>query len=105
MKIYKGFKEIYQGLSKYNRAQMIKANRPLGKDAKELKEMLRWLLAVLSIIGAIMNVQHDRGGFLLWMFTNLCWAVIDFRRRLYAQSFLFVVYFILSFWGWIHWGR
>jgi len=105
MKSIKGFREIYQGLSKYNRDKVIQANRPFGKDTKELKEMLLWFLAVLSIIGAIMNVQHDRGGFMLWMFTNFSWAVINLRRKFYAQSFLFAVYFVLAFWGWLAWGK
>jgi hypothetical protein len=105
MKIYKGFKEIYQGLSGYNRDKMMQANRPLGKDTKEFMEMLLWLLAVLSIIGAIMNVQYERGGFLLRMFTNFSWSVINLRRKFYAQSFLFGVYFALSLWGWISWQR
>lgn len=105
MRINKGWKEIYKNLSWYNRSRMIEANRPFGKDGKEFKEMMMWFLALLSIIGVVLNVQKDPRGFLLWMFTNACWAVIDFRKRLYAQSFLFVVYFFLALWGWISWAR
>ena len=32
MKINKGWKEIYKGLSDYNRRRMIEANRPFGKE-------------------------------------------------------------------------
>jgi len=64
-----------------------------------------WMLAGLSIFGVVLNVHKDPAGFLVWMFTNACWAVIDFRKRLYAQSFLFVVYFFLALWGWISWAR
>ena len=51
MKINKGWKKIYKGLSDYNRRRMIEANRPFGKDGKEFKEMMVWFLAALSIIG------------------------------------------------------
>jgi hypothetical protein len=105
MKINKGWKKIYKGLSEYNRRRMIEANRPFGKDGKEFKEMMMWFLAALSIFGVVMNVHKDPRCFLLWMFTNACWAVIDFRKRLYAQSFLFVVYFLLALWGWFSWMR
>jgi hypothetical protein len=105
MKINKGWKEIYKGLSDYNRRRMIEANRPFGKDPKEFKEMAMWILAGLSIFGVVLNVHKDPAGFQVWMLTNACWAVIDFRKRLYAQSFLFVVYFFLALWGWISWAR
>lgn len=105
MNVTKGLKKLYRGLSWYNRQKLIEANRPFGKDGKEFKEMLMWFLAGLSIIGVVLNVHKDSNGFLLWMFTNACWAVIDFRKRLYAQSFLFIVYFFLALWGWISWVR
>lgn len=105
MKVDKGWKDLYKNLNWYNRRKFIEANRPFGKDPKEFKELMMWFLAGLSIIGVALNVQKNPQGFLLWMFTNACWAVIDFRKRLYAQSFLFAVYFFLALWGWISWVR
>lgn len=105
MRVNKGWKEIYKGLNWYNRKKFIEANQPFGKDSKEFREMMMWFLALLSIIGVVLNVHKNPAGFLLWMFTNACWAVIDFRHRLYAQSFLFVVYFFLALWGWLIWMR
>ena len=64
-----------------------------------------WFLTALSIIGVILNIKKDRRGFLLWMITNAGWAVVDFSHGLYAQGVLFVVYFALSFWGWIRWKK
>ena len=105
MRVNKGWKEIYKNLSWYNRRKFVEANRPFGKDPKEFKELVMWMLAGLSIFGVVLNVHKDPAGFLVWMFTNACWAVIDFRKNLYAQSFLFVVYFFLALWGWISWAR
>lgn len=105
MRVIKKLKKIYKGLSRYNRQKLIQANRPFGKDGKEFKEVMMLFLAALSIIGVMLNVHKDPRGFLLWMVTNASWAVIDFRRRLYAQSFLFVVYFFLAVWGWFSWMR
>ena len=105
MRVNKGWKEIYKNLSWYNRRKLVEANRPFGKDPKEFKELVMWMLAGLSIFGVVLNVNKDPAGFLVWMFTNACSAVIDFRKRLYAQSFLFVVYFFLALWGWISWAR
>ena len=105
MRVNKGWKEIYKNLSWYNRRKLVEANRPFGKDPKEFKELVMWMLAGLSIFGVVLNVHKDPAGFLVWMFTNACWAVIDFRKGLYAQSFLFVVYFFLALWGWIRWAR
>ncbi len=72
---------------------------------KEESRVMTWLLTGLSIVGVILNICHDRRGFLLWMITNAAWGVVDFRHGLYAQAFLFVVYFFLALWGWLAWKR
>ncbi len=66
---------------------------------------MTWVLTFLSILGVVLNIRYDRRGFLFWMVSNLGWAVIDFQHGLYAQSFLFVVYFVLSLWGWLAWEK
>lgn len=66
---------------------------------------MTWILTGLSIAGVVLNVRHDRRGFLLWMITNAAWAVVDFSHGLYAQAFLFVVYFFLALWGWLAWEK
>lgn len=105
MKVNKGWKDLYKKQNWYNRRKFIEANRPFGKDTKDCAEIMMWFLAGLSITGVILNVQKNPAGFALWMFTNACWAFIDFRKKLYAQSFLFVVYFFLALWGFFSWIR
>ncbi len=80
MRVNKGWKEIYKNLSWYNRRKLVEANRPFGKDPKEFRELVMWILAGLSIFGVVLNVHKDPAGFLVWMFTNACWAVIDFTK-------------------------
>jgi len=72
---------------------------------KEEIRVMTWFLTALSIVGVILNVKHDRRGFLFWMITNAAWVIVDFRHGLYAQAFLFVVYFFLSLWGWLAWKK
>jgi cytoskeletal protein RodZ len=40
---------MYKNLSWYNRQRLIQANRPFGKDGREFKKILIWLLAVFAI--------------------------------------------------------
>lgn len=69
------------------------------------QEAMSWLLVFLSIAGVVLNVRRDRCGFLLWMIANIGWMIIDFMQGLYAQAFLFCIYFVLSFWGWVSWKK
>ena len=66
---------------------------------------MTWALTALSIIGVILNIKRIRAGFLLWCATNASWAIIDYRAGLYAQSALFVVYFVLAVVGFYQWGK
>ena len=64
-----------------------------------------WLLAGASLVGVILNIKKKKVCFLIWMFTNATWAIIDFRTGLIAQSFLFCIYTILAIWGFWEWRR
>jgi nicotinamide riboside transporter PnuC len=74
-----------------------------GDETYPVGENMTWALAGLSIVGVILNIKRSRAGFLLWCATNASWAIIDYRAGLYAQSVLFVVYFILAVWGFYAW--
>lgn len=58
-----------------------------------------WLVTGLSLIGVVLNIRQDRRCFFIWCFTNSSWAVVDFHKGLYAQTFMFCVYLGLSVWG------
>lgn len=64
-----------------------------------------WIITGVSIAATILNVKKKRVCFVIWCFTNLTWAVVDFVKGMYAQSFLFIVYFALAVWGLVAWRR
>lgn len=64
-----------------------------------------WLITGLSLIGVIANIYKKRWGFLVWMVTNSIWCIYDYYIGAYAQSFLFLTYFILAIWGWFKWEK
>jgi nicotinamide riboside transporter PnuC len=64
-----------------------------------------WFVTIASIIGTIANIYKKRWCFIIWLFTNSLWMIVDFYQGLYAQSFLFAVYVCLAVWGLIQWRR
>lgn len=64
---------------------------------------MTWLLAVVSLVGVILNVRKDRRCFVLWTFSNATWAAVDFAHGLPAQGCLMTVYAGLAVWGWCAW--
>jgi len=64
-----------------------------------------WIVAILSIIGVILNIYKNKWCFILWAITNFFWVVIDYQQGLYAQAFLFTVYFVLALWGLYRWKK
>jgi len=63
------------------------------------------MITCLSLIGTIANIKKKRWCFIIWAGTNAMWATVDWVMKLYAQSFLFAVYFCLSIWGMMEWKR
>ena len=67
--------------------------------------MLYWLMAVLSLVGVVLNIHGYRVCFVLWAITNAMWAVADYRHGLPQQAALQGVYFLLSLYGIWKWSR
>ena len=68
-------------------------------------EVITWTLTVLSIVGVILNAQRKVCGFYVWMVTNAAWAAVALYKGVPAQAALFIVYFILCFYGVWKWKR
>jgi nicotinamide riboside transporter PnuC len=68
-------------------------------------DFIIWAVAILDIIGVVVNIRQNRWGFFIWIFTNLFLAGINYNIGQYAQSVLFLVYFIFSVWGWFAWKK
>ncbi len=62
-----------------------------------------WIITILAIIGTIANIKRKAWCFWIWLVTNSIWIIVDYRAGLYAQAFLFCVYFSLSIWGLWEW--
>lgn len=66
---------------------------------------MEWIITALSITGVILNTLKNKWCFAIWLVTNFAWMMINFYHKMYAQSFLFFVYFILAIWGLYNWSR
>ena len=62
-------------------------------------------IAALSIVGVIANIHKKRWCFLVWFVTNLFWFLHDFYFQEYAQAGIFLIYLILSIYGWAKWRQ
>lgn len=70
-----------------------------------MKDFITWGLALLSILGAILNIKKRRSGFAVYTIANMGWIFVDIYYGIYAQAVLFCVFTALSTWGWIEWGK
>jgi nicotinamide riboside transporter PnuC len=61
------------------------------------------LITALSIIGVVLNIYKSKICFVIWIFTNAFWCIIDYKVGLHSQAILFFVYFILACYGLIRW--
>jgi len=66
-------------------------------------DRLMWGVAVLSLIGTVLNVHRRREGFLFWIGTNAAWVAYDIHKGAYAQAALIAIYFGLAVYGFYKW--
>lgn len=70
-----------------------------------LFENITWFLAFLSLAGNIFVVKKNVIGQWIWAISNIGWVIINITIGMYAQAFLFGVYFFLCIWGIIAWSK
>ena len=68
-------------------------------------EGLTWIVSIIALAGTVLNSNRNKYGFLIWIFTNLFWLVVDFRAGLYAQSALYGAYVFLAIRGLLTWTK
>jgi nicotinamide riboside transporter PnuC len=68
-------------------------------------DFLAIILAILSITGAILNVLKVKWGFILWIVSNIGWVVVDWYTKFYEQIPVWIVYTIISGWGFWSWSK
>ena len=66
--------------------------------------MLTWIIVTLALAGTILNVRHDRRGFILWAISNAALALINVRSGEWAQATLWSTYVVMAVWGWLAWA-
>lgn len=64
-----------------------------------------YIITLASIVGTVANVRKKRWCFVVWLFTNAAWCVVDTYKGLYSQAMLFAVYVALAAWGLVQWRR
>jgi len=67
--------------------------------------MIEWVLAGMSILGAILNTKMNRNGFLLWIVANIGWIIINVKIGLYAQIPMWVVMTVIAVYGYNSWSK
>ena len=53
---------------------------------------MTWLVAGASLVATWLNIRKTRACFLIWLGTNITWAIYDFAHGLPAQGCLMLAY-------------
>jgi nicotinamide riboside transporter PnuC len=75
------------------------------RNPREMFEVFKILTMVLSLVGVILNIKKKRVCFVIWLFTNASWCIVDAIHGIWTQSFLMLVYTGLAVWGIIEWRK
>jgi len=70
-----------------------------------MTHFLPWILTMVSIIAAVLNIKKRRSSFAIYTVANIGWIAVNVYHGIYAQAALFLVFTGLSTWGWIEWGK
>jgi hypothetical protein len=68
-------------------------------------EILKWLIAGLSLTGVVLNIRHHRSCFLIWTATNASWVAIDLWHGIWSQATLQAAYCGLAVYGYRAWRK
>lgn len=67
--------------------------------------LLNWIMSFIALIGTIFNAEKNIYGFIFWLISNLYMSIRFCVIGEYAQSMLFLIYFLLAIRGIAVWGK
>lgn len=65
---------------------------------------MTWTLVIIALAGTVLNIHHDRRGFILWGISNTGLAMTNAASGEWAQATLWMVYVLMALWGWMAWS-
>jgi nicotinamide riboside transporter PnuC len=68
-------------------------------------DYLLFIVTLVSIWGVVLNIYKDDRCFIIWIFSNSIWLIVDFWKGIPAQGCLFTVYVLLAIWGFTRWKK
>ena len=68
-------------------------------------EILTWILAILSIVGNVLNAKKKIVCWQLWMVVDTVWVGIFLYRHEYAEATMFIAFIISCFYGLRQWKK
>ena len=71
----------------------------------EFGGILGWIVTSLSLLGAYLNLKHNKYGFVLWVVSDFFWSAYDLGIGEYSQAFLFFLYAVFAAWGFMAWHK
>ena len=63
------------------------------------------ILSVMALYGYWLISMKDPTGFIVWIYSNIGWAFIDFWKGIPVQGALFVIYIIICIYGYCNWTK
>lgn len=67
--------------------------------------MLNWVMSAVALIGTIFNAEKNIYGFIFWLISNLYMSIRFCVIGEYAQSMLFLIYFLFAIRGIAVWSK
>lgn len=67
--------------------------------------ILSIVMSAIALAGTILNAERNIYGFIFWLISNLYMSIRFFYIGEYAQSVLFLVYFLLAIRGIYAWTK
>lgn len=64
---------------------------------------LSWVLLAGSTVGAFLNNNKKRSGFVVWFFANMGWVVVNVHMGIYAGAIAAAIFAVMNIHGFISW--
>jgi hypothetical protein len=64
---------------------------------------MQWIVFVIALIGAVLNIVKLRWCFVLWLVSNGFWLVHNIAAGDFPQAACYAIFFVISIWGFVAW--